>query len=352
MLRGTLLCCAALCAAGDALPGLQHLTSLELSQGSTPQLSCLTNLEALCLDPADLERISAEMLGPLSRLTCLRILNSVDIGGYLEPSALAGKARLRHLQARRLFYAWDFGGAAETCTRAFLADLQQLQELTHLDLHGALRFNIGTTPAACYSTITASTNLEHLDICCNKFPPSVWGEIFPTSKRMPRLKVLKVSRAHSDDRQSAVGEEWQAADVVQVARCCPALLHLEADGMTYDPEPFAALTQYSGLQHLVLGQIRAEWPLWWNAFLQLQGLKHLEFNLHARKPGITDWECVLARADALAHLTAVTQLTRLHLRGDILQTFECKVSTRTALLHPCSVELCSHRLTTRDPTSQ
>lgn len=127
------------------------------------------------------------MLAPLSRLTSLHVC--VCTRPFFQAAALAGKSNLQHLEIPDI----EYEGTEEAGTKAVLSALQHLQELTYLNVKGTLRFGAaGAVPATCYSTLTASSKLRHLEISCCQFPAGVWKHIFPASKQMPCLQVLIV----------------------------------------------------------------------------------------------------------------------------------------------------------------
>jgi hypothetical protein len=79
--------------------------------------------------------ITASMLSGAHHLTRLQLAESLIV----EPAVLAGKTRLQHLQIVNCTIVDAAGMAAGSAdVRQLLSHLQQLQQLTHLDLSGTL----------------------------------------------------------------------------------------------------------------------------------------------------------------------------------------------------------------------
>lgn len=155
------------------LPGL-GLTRLELDWRTllhgTSQLhhiSCLTALQDLqCyvvlragdnvvnLWNAPRATFTASMLAPLSHLTSLQLnCEGVRVWVGLEPGALAGKTKMQHLQLRCARVAVD-GELPADSVPVVLSALQEMRQLTHLELQSVLRH----TPisAAAYTALAPS----------------------------------------------------------------------------------------------------------------------------------------------------------------------------------------------------
>jgi hypothetical protein len=163
----------------EALEQLQQLTFWELQGGclleprfggsnSLQPLRALTWLADLRLCSRDADNITAEMLSGLCCLTRLGLPCDT------LPAMLVGKTRRQHVCIRHSEEG-SAAGAAE-----LLSQMQQLQQLTHLDLYGRLAgFEDGNPPAAAFAAITASSKLRHLDISGCTLPAGVWQHIFP-----------------------------------------------------------------------------------------------------------------------------------------------------------------------------
>ena len=187
---------------------LQKLTCLELAASSLqpngeaiPALQRLRDLTALVdlrLSSDSTYSITASMLSGLQHLTRLH-LRQAELPGRgwgfarhehfdLEPAALSGKTQLQHLE---LCNCYATGGAAGE--GQLLARLGELQQLTYLSVQGSLH-NPGVAPstisAAAYSALTASSQLQHLDVNSCRFPECAWEHMLPDGKQLPCLKVL------------------------------------------------------------------------------------------------------------------------------------------------------------------
>jgi hypothetical protein len=181
------------------LQQLQQLTYLELADVSVlgptktspvlqplQPLQALTRLEHLRLcdvhaEPRGVEggmrrptsRFTANMLSGASHLTHLELSTGSVVGAvvwHVEPGALDGKTRLHHLNLSRC----NIVGGAEGIAQ-LLCELQQLQEVTHLNLTCSLKAQIDrlescTPPAAAYAALTASSKLQKLNIAGAFFP--------------------------------------------------------------------------------------------------------------------------------------------------------------------------------------
>jgi hypothetical protein len=229
----------------DVLEQLQHLTFLELrgdcllhpqlngGSNSLQPLQALTRLADLRIKSGDGEGITAEILSSLCNLTRL------ELPCETVPAMLAGKSRLQHVYIRYYSTEGSAAGAA-----ALLSQLQQLKQLTHLDLHGRLAgFQGGNPPAAAFSAITASSKLQCLDMTACTLPAGVWQHMFPDGRQLPHLKILVLSEV-----QQPSGEPAAAPDSSRLISCCPGLQTLGMYGLEYSVEQLAPLRQLRGLR--------------------------------------------------------------------------------------------------------
>jgi hypothetical protein len=128
----------------------------------------------------------------------------------------------------------------------FLSDLQQLTQLTHLDLEYVL--DPVATSAAAYAALTASSKLHMLRITGCQLPPGVWQHILPTGRPLPHLQDFRVGFQYHCPTPPAL---MRGADVSNLAGCCPKLRVLEGvhpDGEA--AEVLAPLISLTGLQCL------------------------------------------------------------------------------------------------------
>lgn len=245
----------------------QQLTCLELRgvQLRLPAaLQQLTGLQELLVDlgrmPGALKPIkavTADMLSGLSRLTCLTLAGLQGVA--MRPGILHGKTALQHLCVLdSITHSSGCMGAAAP----LLSDLQQLQQLTYLDLSlhsdtlhhinyylNVPRSRIQTAvdpmpPAAAYAALTTSSKLQHLNISCCQLPTGVWQHLFSPGMPLPHLRVLNISNVKHPGGSAA------APEGISLASCCPRLQSLDMMLLRYSSELLAPLTRLTGLQEL------------------------------------------------------------------------------------------------------
>ena len=268
------------------LQQMQQLTCLELSavtlQGleeTAPALPPLQPLQALTR-LVDLRvmrcyfkiSITASMLSGMCHLTRLTLK---EVG--FEPAALAGKAKLQHLE----LIGWRLppaGGAAGVAQ--LLSQLQQQTQLTHLDLDDSMRAREERNPpAAAYAALTAISKLQHLDIWGCTVPASVWQHLFPVGRQLLHLTSLDVS--HARQLPDIAAPPWQdrlaAPEGSRIVSCCPSLQSLSISSLQYSPQQLLQLQGLSGLHTLRLatGPGQADTGETLHAVGQLTGLRKL-----------------------------------------------------------------------------
>jgi hypothetical protein len=208
------------CFPTGVLQHLQQLTYLELAivilQGPDPTSPALQPLTALTR-LADLRlsahifalSVTARMLSGMCHLTRL-----VLQGVVFESDALVGKTKLQHLA---LSTGSLSGGAAGLAS--MLDNMQPLQQLTHLSVYSTL--HTSTAPAAAYSSLTASSKLQHLNISRCTLPAGVWQHLFPAGRQLPHLRTLDLSH-----NKQPTGDTAPAPQVGPLVSCCPGLQRL------------------------------------------------------------------------------------------------------------------------------
>jgi hypothetical protein len=244
---------------GDWLPSMRQLTSLKLwdVQLSTTDdgtadlrhLSALTRLADLRLLPAGPYKITT---GTLPATQCLTLL---QLSGYpysFSPAALLCMTKLQHLQLMPRFQ--DMHSARGTFADQLLAEPQYLQELQHLTCLILSYSRAEPLPAAkAYSFLTASTNLQHLDVsgCC--LPAGVWDHMFPAGRQLLQLRVLDISQVtHPGDHGENSTAAAAAPEGSHLASCCPGLQTLRMYRLRYHSESLAALSGLNSLHTLSL----------------------------------------------------------------------------------------------------
>jgi hypothetical protein len=286
------------CLEAEAVQQLQQLTYLELAgiqlhsaaQPDGPALQplqALTRLVDLRLRPSGHHphdySISADMLSELQLLTHLELSGQV----VLHPGALSGSTRLQHLNLSRCKLTG--GTAAEGL---LLSQLQDLQQLTHLDLsEGLLVVGDDTPPAAAFESLTASSMLHHLDISQCILPAGAWQHMFPAGRQLPRIRSLAAAGVFEPAGRRAV-----APDGSLLASCCPGVSSLDLRGLQYSAELLAPLKGLSSLQALLLSS-------WYGGISRYLEALQPEVFVDRYGPGVTEAEGLLP------HLTGLRQFT-------------------------------------------
>ena len=205
-----------------------------------PNLQALTCLVDLRLSSSGGDSVSAEMLSGLSKLTRLELLGFEDF----DACVLADKTLLHHL---RLPYMRCHQHEGDAGTGALLSQLQPLQQLTYLCLRASLHvYKDGDPPVAAFSALTASSNLQHLDIGYCSMSKGAWQHILPSGSQLAQLRSLNIC--------SPVGS-WEdslkrcpsGSEGSRLVSCCPGLRSLNICGLRPSAELLAALKGLSGL---------------------------------------------------------------------------------------------------------
>ena len=243
----------------DVLTQLQQLTCLELDNAL---LECEGDSEE-----GEEGEAADDAVQPLTRLVDLRLHSlveeeeeySCDISWLLgspqltrlelscsgiafEPGALADKRNLQHLLLR-LCIPDDSAGVEE-----LLSQLRHQQQLTHLQLHSrALSLYRDRLPAAAFSALTASTQLQHLNIGPSRLPAGALEHLFPAGRQLPNLLSLDISAGQLLTRQWAAAPQGS-----RLVSCCPGLQSLNVRGLQCSAELLSALRGLHGLTQLQL----------------------------------------------------------------------------------------------------
>jgi hypothetical protein len=138
-------------------------------------LQVLTNLRSLRLDEVFIYcKASSDFLADMSQLTMFAATDSRQDGWHVAPGLLAGKINLQHL-------------SLDGCRLpGLLSDLQQLTQLTQLDLENVQQPD--GAPAAAYAALTASSQLHSLRLPGIHLPAGAWGHMFTAP--LPHLTEL------------------------------------------------------------------------------------------------------------------------------------------------------------------
>jgi hypothetical protein len=185
----------------EALTGLVHLRLASVVSDDALKAGLMAdsidgsiNMDAMYMLSGAYELIvTASMLSGAERLTHLHLSGDVLVG----PGVLAGKTQLQYLHMRGSTVS---GGAAGVVQ--LLSHVQELQQLTHLNLGGTLQgFEECGPPAAAYAALTASSKLRHLDVSRCTLPEEVWQHLFPTSRKLPHLQSLNLDWVSHPSRE-------------------------------------------------------------------------------------------------------------------------------------------------------
>lgn len=204
-------------------------------------LEHLTNLHCLQLSTSDLRShsIRASMVAGMHQLSRL----DLDFQFIVEPDALACLRRVQHLRV-------CIGEEDESAVVASVRQLQRLTRLTHLSLSirgEAPEESTAAAAAAAFSTLTASSQLQHLEMRAEgAMPADAWQHILPKGQQLPQLRVL------TDGVQVGWFGPWHIPDVTRLVSCCPALREL-ATMPVLDPQQLALLHNLAGLHQLKVG---------------------------------------------------------------------------------------------------
>jgi hypothetical protein len=347
----------ALAAVLSLLPGLEHLSIgsssyLPLPIGELSLLQQLTYLRLVCDLPGGSGHPATLPLQALTRvvdlrvhftlpwppshhsaasmLSCLCSLTRLTLpDAALDPTALAGKTQLQHLELPCCSIAGAAAGVAQ-----LLSKLQELTQLTHLDLTGTLRrVEHSNPPAAAFSALTASSMLQHLSIRNCTVPAGVWQGMFPAGRQLQHLRALHISRVETPSNQFVAPPAGSS-----LVRCCPGLQSLDLHYLPCSQELLEAVQGFSALHTLRLGRFigatisgKVFEPL-----CRLTGLRELQL----MQP---------CGPDGLLLLTQLKQLTKLLIEDLTLQWSPCTFEVgccAVAVLHTVLL-LCICRCATR-----
>jgi hypothetical protein len=183
---------------------LQQLTYLELAcklaasgqnqdRPALRPLQALTSLVDFRFVGNNRHLVLAGMLSGsrgLTRLSCTAI--------SIDPGVFSGHTRLQHLQLQRcVLYPENLGAALLAGVAQLFCHLQELTELTHLDLQGTVMWNQPTAASSAqqlsaFSALVASSKLQHLDMstCC--LPGCVWQHLFPAGWQLQQLHSIDI----------------------------------------------------------------------------------------------------------------------------------------------------------------
>jgi hypothetical protein len=265
-----------------ALQQLQQLTYLELAgvrvwQPATNSLALhplqsLTRLADLRLvgrGGDDTCTATGSMMSNLHLLTRLELKYC-----SIEAGVLQGKTLLQHLDLTDISATTAAGGEAQ-----LLFYLQQLQHLSHLRVGSWCAVGEGKPSATAFSALSASSDLQHLDVSWCTFPRGVWKYLIPAGRQLPHLQELNISWVKRPSGRSSV--KFTAAPTGSIlaswTACCPGLMRLPMVGLqcSYSSRLLAPLRGLTVLHTLHLPTFRDKDLQTLQPVCRLTGLREL-----------------------------------------------------------------------------
>jgi hypothetical protein len=342
---------ASLEAALQQLPALEHLSisamhsvpaSCELVLFPTGVLQQLTQLTYLELDLVGLQgpdqaSPALQPLQALTRLAHLRLkcVEEDTVGGAdgvwprVTASMLSGAGSVTHLALNCAVFELDALGHMPKLQHLVLA------ECTFTPPAGAAGLAV-SPPAATYTALTASSNLQHLSISNCTLPEGVWPHLLPIGRKLLHLTSLDISKV------KLPGGAALAFDGSRIMSCCPSLQLLNMRSLQYEGRQLTHLLGLSGLQklHLVTGTGTLDPPAFdtepalptqmreaLQVLCQLKGLRELDLVVdHPPTP------LLLRQLCQLQHLTALTYENK---RWPALLKYEVGCFFWGCVLYPC-----------------
>jgi hypothetical protein len=138
---------------------------------------------------------------------------------HVQPGVLAGKTRLQFFSMRACTVSGRAAGVAQ-----LLSHMQDLQQLPHLNLGSTLNeVKQGLPAVTAYSALTASRNLQDLDISNCILPEGAWQHLFPIGVQLPHLQSLNIAGIWHPSDKRAVGSH--------LVSCCPGLQRMFVNGV-------------------------------------------------------------------------------------------------------------------------
>jgi hypothetical protein len=235
----------------DTLQSLQQLTYLELRTVELQALDDLqhiqgiTRLQDLRLGLIGDHTIQASMLSGSEKLTCLELLRGPPGRGCrIWPGVVSKAPQVQHLALVDCSIANGAAGVEQ-----LMAHLQHVQQLTYLNLRGSL-WNCAPVPAAAYSSLTANSKLQHLDISDCVLAAGAWQHVFPPGRQLPALRELHIAAVRFLETPS-YNYVTAHVPVAELVGCCLGLQTLSMKDLH-----FAWNIRESERQKLQLAQLR------------------------------------------------------------------------------------------------
>jgi len=269
-----------------------------LNDDSLQHTSCLVNLQELHIYYSTVP-LSPSTAPGLSGLTALRKVRLLSAN--LDPSVLQDCTQLQGLELHRLAII-SAGGAA--ALHSLLGRLQQLQNLQLMNLE----YEWPVT-AAAYSSLTASSHLQRLELDIETLPAGIWPHVFSPDRQLPALHDVVMYWPGWDEPNPPPVAAPGTADISCLASCCPGLCSIS---IPLQPDTqLAALAKGSALTSLSVSGLHAE------AFESLGALSGF-VNLQELS---VDLGGPISPQDLL-RLTTLTGLKRLYINPFMVPDFE------------------------------
>jgi len=284
----------------SALSALQHLTLSNWTKPAgtsalvLPGLQHLQQLTALHLREMPWAILLHSLPG-IYQCTALRELHLHSVAA-VSPDVLEG---LHQLQALKLdcSNAWS-----EEETDAMLAAVGEQTQLTRLEISHHRSWSAPS--AAAYSSLTASSHLQHLELANCKLPAAAWQYMFPPSRCLPKLHRLEMHGGIAGQSSARHGPE----DLQALAFCCPSISSFILGG-DFEVLTVAPLLQLTGLTCL---DVHTAFRPNAASIAQLTGLKRLRLSSLGHDDRVTN--------RGLVKLTVLRQLTHLYVKCRVIDS--------------------------------
>lgn len=195
----------------SALPKLEHLV-VDMSHYYVRFPMHALQVQLTYLDLADVKLLKPDALRHLQGLTRLQELRLAHIYAdpRLDPLQASTVSRMQSLRVLKLHNTSDFElgvlsalpspqhlelvncwwpAIRHTPLSELLSHLHSLQLLTCLKFKHSNFKEDPQPPAEAYAALTASSNLQYLDISGCKLPTAAWPHIFQDGRQLPHLQV-------------------------------------------------------------------------------------------------------------------------------------------------------------------
>jgi hypothetical protein len=205
------------------------------------QLQALTHLS---LDIAKCKGVSTSSSPPVAGCTRLQELHVK--APTPDASTIQGLTGLRRL------YVWvpavEGGADGVAALLSYVGRMQFMERLMLAGESSSAATALGVSDRELGRAVTASGNLEYLDLTGLKLPRSAWVHLFTVGQQLPKLHEFKLCFADI----SAFGDLFDCSALEQMVACCPAITSLSFQTMgLFKPDvSLAPLLRLQGLADL------------------------------------------------------------------------------------------------------